>query len=140
MAKDWELPKQYAYNVYHSTQGLVISSIFIIIFILFFDLSEIASIWAISMLFIHLLVHIWHLFKIKETKASKILVYLAILTISGTIILAYNYMSKHIDNIWYLIVWSFIFAFILEICLRLLMWREIKWQTKKWLLNNLLKK
>jgi amino acid transporter len=131
MAKNWELPKQYSYNVYHSTEWLVISSIFIIIFILFFDLSEVASIWAISMLFIHLLVHIWHLFKIKETKASKILIYLAILTISTTIILAYNYMSKHIDNLWYLIIWSFILAFLIEISLRLFTWREINKQTDK---------
>jgi len=138
MAKNWELPKQFKTWIFNSTEWLLISSIIISVIILFFDLSLIASVWAISMLFIHLLVHIWHLFVIKNTKASKILIYSAIITILITIILAYSYTSKHVDNLWYLFSWSLLFAFICEIFLRLSNWRIIKWQSKqKWFLNFL---
>ncbi len=132
MAKNWQLPKQFKTWVFYSTEWLIISSIIIWIFILFFNLWAIASIWAIAMLFIHLLVHIGHLFVIKNTKASKILIYLAIVTISITIYLAYSYTSQKIDNIWYLFSWSVLFAFFCEICLRLTTWRIVKKQFDKW--------
>ena len=128
MAKNWELPKIYTRRIYNNNEWLVISSLFIIAFILFFDLSSIASIWAVSMLFIHLIVHIWHLFKIKHTWASKFLVYLAILTITLTIIISYNYMSGKIPNIWYMLLGSVVFAFLIEVTLRLLTKRVIKKQ------------
>jgi len=118
-------------NVFHSTEGLIISSIIISIFIFFFNLGAIASIWAIAMLFIHLLVHIGHLLVIKNTKASKILIYLAILTISITIYLAYSYTSKHINNLWYLFTWSLVLAFFIEILLRLVTWRIVKKQINR---------
>ena len=126
MAKNWTLPKVYKKNIYNSNEWLLISFIFIWICIIFFDLSAIASIWAISMLFIHLLVHIWHLFKIKETKASKVLIYTTIIVITLTIILAYSYSSKHINHIWYLLLASFVLAFVIEIILRLTLNRTIK--------------
>ncbi len=131
MAKNGQLPKKFKTWVFHSTEGLIISSIIISIFILFFNLWAIASIWAIAMLFIHLLVHIGHLFVIKNTKASKILIYFAIITISITIYLAYSYTSKYINNIWYLFTWSLIFAFLTEIFLRLFTGRVIKKQINK---------
>jgi len=136
MSKNWELPKQFKTWIYNSTEWLIISSVIISFFILFFDLSLIASVWAISMLFIHLLVHVWHLFVIKNTNASKVLVILAIITIFITIILAYIYTSKHVSNFWYLLSGSLLFAFICELFLRLTTWRVIKWQSnKKWFLN-----
>jgi len=131
MAKNWQLPKKFKTWVFHSTEGLIISSIIISIFIFFFNLGAIASIWAIAMLFIHLLVHIGHLLVIKNTKASKILIYLAILTISITIYLAYSYTSKHINNLWYLFTWSLVLAFFIEILLRLVTWRIVKKQINR---------
>ena len=119
MAINWELPKKYTYWIFHSNLWLLISWLIIIIFILFFDLSEIASIWALSMLFIHLIVHIGHLFVIKKTKASKILLYLAIFTISLVIYFAYNYTATKINNLWYMIFSLILFSFILEVFLRL---------------------
>ena len=82
MAKNGELPKVYKRNVWHSSEGLIISTLILIAFVLFFNLSEIAAIGSISILFIHALVHIGHLLKIKETQASKTIIVLAILTIA----------------------------------------------------------
>ena len=136
MAKNGELPKVYERNVWHSSEGLVVSTVILIAFVLFFDLTEIAAIGSISILFIHALVHIGHLLKIKETKASKFLVILAIITITLAIILALQYTSKHIPDVGYFIAGGFVLAFIIEIGLRLLTNRVVTKQTNKNLLKN----
>jgi len=136
MAKNGELPKVYERNVWHSSEGLVVSTVILIAFVLFFDLTEIAAIGSISILCIHALVHIGHLLKIKETKASKFLVILAIITITLAIILALQYTSKHIPDVGYFIAGGFVLAFILEIGLRLLTKRVVKKQTNRNLLKN----
>ena len=53
MAKNGELPEVYERNVWHSSEGLIVSISIIILFVLFFDLNEIAAIGSISILFIH---------------------------------------------------------------------------------------
>ncbi len=131
MAKNGELPKVYERNVWHSSEGLVISTFLIIMFVLFFKLDEIAAIGSISILFIHALVHIGHLFKIEKTGASKVLVVLAIITIITAIVLALMYTSKHIPNVGYFIAGGFVLAFMLEIGLRLITKRVILKQIKK---------
>ena len=128
MAKNWELPKEFERWVFHSTEWLIISSILISVMILFFDLWTIASVWAISMLFIHLIVHIWHFRIIRKTKASKFLVWLAIIVIIATIILASNYSSNHIDNFWIILWWSVFIAFLTEMILKFFTWRVINRQ------------
>jgi len=129
MAKNGELPKIYQRNVWHSSEGLILSTIILIAFVLFFDLTEIAAIGSISILFIHALVHIGHLLKIKDTKASKFLIILAIVSITLAIILALNYTSKHIPNVGYFIAGGFVLAFAIEIGLRLMTKRVISPQT-----------
>ncbi len=131
MAKNGELPTVYERNVWHSSEGLVISTLFIILFVLFFKLDEIAAIGSISILFIHALVHIGHLFKIEKTGASKVLVVLAILTIVIAIILALMYTSKHIPHVGYFIAGGFVLAFVLEVTLRLITKRIV---SKQWVL------
>jgi hypothetical protein len=91
--------------------------------------NEIAAIGSISILFIHALVHIGHLLKIKETKASKLLIVLAIITIAIAIVLALNYTGKYIANVGYFIAVGFIIAFIIEIGLRLTTKRVVTKQT-----------
>ncbi len=130
MAKNGELPEVYERNMWHSSEGLIISTIFLICFVLFFRLDEIAAIGSISILFIHALVHIGHLLKIEKTGASKILIGLAILTIVIAIVLALSYTSKHIPNVGYFISAGFVLAFILEIGLRLTTKRVILKQIK----------
>ncbi len=129
MAKNGDLPEVYERNVYNSTEGLIISTVFLILLILFFNLQEIAAIGSISMLFIHALVHIGHLLKRKYTGASATLLILAIVTMFIAIILALQYTSKHIPNVGYYIAIGFILAFLIEICLRILTKRTIKKQT-----------
>ncbi len=125
MAKNGELPKVYERNVWHSSEGLIVSTIILIAFVLFFDLTEIAAIGSISILFIHALVHIGHLLKIKQSGASKTLVLLAILTIGIAIVLALSYTSKHIPHVGYFIAGGFVVAFLLEIALRLITKRVV---------------
>jgi len=131
MAKNGELPTEYTRNIWHSSEGLIISTLILIAFVLFFNLNEIAAVGSISILFIHALVHIGHLFKIEQTKASKFLIVLAILTIAVAIILALNYTAKHIPNVGYFIASGFVLAFIIEIGLRFFTKRVIKIQTGK---------
>jgi len=128
MAKNGELPEIYKRNVWHSSEGLIVSTVILIIFVLFFKLNEIAAIGSISILFVHALVHIGHLFKIKESGASKSLVVLAILSIIVAIVLALNYTHQHIPNVGYFIAGGFVLAFVIEIILRLLNSRVISKQ------------
>ncbi len=137
MAKNGELPKVYKRNVWHSSEGLIVSTIILIAFVLFFDLTEIAAIGSISILFIHALVHIGHLLKIKDTKASKFLVILAIVTIAVAIVLALNYTSKHIPDVGYFIAGGFVLAFVIEIGLRLMTKRVISPQTSHSVFENI---
>ena len=130
MAKNGELPKIYERNVFHSTEGLIVSTVILILFSLFFDLTQIATIGSISVLFVHLIVHIGHLLKINSTKASKLLVSLAIVAILTTIILALNYTSKHIPNVGYFIAGGFALSFAIEVSLRGFTKRVIKKQIK----------
>jgi amino acid transporter len=131
MAKNGELPKVYRRNVWHSSEGLIISTVILIAFVLFFNLNEIAAIGSISILFIHALVHIGHLLKIKETKASKFLLVSAILTIALAIVLALNYTSKHIPNVGYFVAGGFVLAFLIEMGLRMTTKRVISGQSLK---------
>ncbi len=136
MAKDGELPEIYERNVWHSSEGLIISTIMIIVFVLFFKLDEIAAIGSISILFIHALVHIGHLLKIDETKASRTLIVFAILTIAVAIVLALQYTSKHIPNVGYFIATGFVLSLVIEIGFRLITKRVISKQTR----NNMFQK
>jgi len=131
MARNGELPKVYERNIWHSSEGLIVSTVILILFVIFFDLSEIAAVGSISILFIHAFVHIGHLLKIKKSGASRVLVSLAIITIIIAIILALSYTSKHIPNVGYLIASGFVLAFILEIALRLITKRVVLAQIKE---------
>ena len=137
MAKNGELPEVYERNVWHSSEGLIVSTIMLIFFVLFFDLTEIAGIGSISILFIHALVHIGHLLKIKETKASLALILIAIVSIVSAIVFALNYTSKHIPSVGYYIAIGFVLAFAVEIMFRLITKRVIIRQSKNILIEKM---
>jgi amino acid transporter len=137
MAINGELPRVYQRNVWHSTQGLVVSTIILIIFVLFFDLTEIAAIGSVSILFVHGLVHIGHLLKINETKASKFLIILAILGTFAAIVLALQYTSKNIPSVGYYVAGGFMLAFLIEILLRMLTHRVVHKQTERGILKKI---
>ncbi len=137
MAINGELPRVYQRNVWHSTQGLVVSTMIMILFVLFLNLTQIAAIGSISILFIHALVHIGHLLKIEETKASKFLIILAILGSAAAIILALQYTSRHIPSVGYYIAGGFVLAFIIEILLRMTTKRVVHKQTERGILKKI---
>ena len=85
LAKLGELPSAFARPIAHSREGLVLSSFIIIMLAVFFDLSSIAAIGALSMLIIHMTVHIGHLRLLGETGAMPALVVLAIAANAGAI-------------------------------------------------------
>ncbi len=125
LAKEGNLPEIYEYNVFHSNEGLIISTLLIIPMILFFNLSEITSAAAISMLIIQAVVHIGHLKVIKYTRAKKIFVIFAFILMILVALLTgfYNYKTSPIV-IWYLIG-IFITGFLVEILLRKINKRKI---------------
>lgn len=130
MARNGELPEVYEHNVWHSSEGLIVSTIIIIIMVITLKLNEIAAIGSISILFIHALVHIGHFRKIEQTKASKTLVVLAIISISVAIMLALYYTSEHIPNVGFFLIGGLGLSVIIEIGLRVITKRVIIKQTR----------
>jgi len=126
LAKLGELPAAFAKPIGHSREGLVISALIIIVLTIFFDLSSIAVIGALSMLIIHMTVHIGHLRLLHETGASRILIVLAIFT-NGVAILLGGYHLGTTSPI--LLLWIgafFVLAFSTEVVLNRLTGREIQ--------------
>ncbi|GAX87435.1 conserved hypothetical protein [Lebetimonas natsushimae] len=135
LAKNGELPKEYEYNVFHSTEGLLISVILIIPLILFLNLTEITTVAALSVLIIQGIVHLGHLKLYHRTDANKYLIFLAFFLMFLVVILTIYYNTKKdISIVWYLTA-SFIFAFAIEFVLRKITHRKI---TKQ--IHNIYKK
>ncbi len=99
LAKDGELPEVFGEPIGHSREGLVISGVFIVVLSLLFDLSEIAAIGSISILFVHAVTHIGHLKLAKETGGSRVLVFLAAALSLLAMILALVYASHQSGHI-----------------------------------------
>lgn len=94
LAKKGELPGEFSKPIAHSREGLVISSLIIAFLAVFFDLSSIAAIGALSMLLIHMSVHIGHLRLLHQTGASRVLVALAALASGGAALLGGYHLSR----------------------------------------------
>ncbi|NPA81039.1 MAG: amino acid permease [Epsilonproteobacteria bacterium] len=128
LAKKGELPKIYEYNVFNSTEGLIVSAFLMIPMILFLNLDEIATIAAIIVLLIQGFVHFGHLFKYKETKASPILVTLAGIGSFTAAGFALVYTHHKMPAVGWYVIGAFFLAYFLEIFLRLFTNRTIKKQ------------
>lgn len=126
LAKDGELPSAFGKPIAHSKEGLVISGIFIIISLLLFDLSEIAAIGSISILFIHTATHLGHLKLLPETGASKLLVVLAALFSFVAMLLALIYIAKQSDHVISILIGFTLVAISTEILLQKITKRKIK--------------
>ncbi|WP_432696101.1 APC family permease [Marinobacterium sp. YM272] len=126
MAKDGELPAEFGKPIGHSREGLIISGFLIIISLLLFDLSEIAAIGSISILFIHTVTHIGHLKLIAETGASRALVIVAIVFSVSAMILALDYVLKTADHVVSILIGFVVVAVVTEIALRIITRRELK--------------
>lgn len=128
MAKEGELPKHYSYNVFHSYEGLIISAILIIPMILFFDLSQVTTVAAVSVLIIQGVTHIGHLRNIKETGANVWAVAAAVFSMFAVAALTLFYIGRHAPEILYFLGAAFILAFVTELLLRLFTQRIISRQ------------
>ena len=126
LAKDGELPEVFGEPISHSREGLVISGILVIVLAVLFDLSEIAAIGAISVLFVHAVTHIGHLRIISKTGASYILVIFAIVLCLAAMVLALVYVSKQSNQIIFVLLSFLGIAVTTEIVLQKTNKREVK--------------
>jgi hypothetical protein len=126
LAKDGELPEAFGVPISHSREGLVISGILVIILALLFDLSEIAAIGAISVLFVHAVTHIGHLRIISKTGASYILVVFAIILCLAAMVLALIYVSKQSSQVGFVLLGFLAIAASTEFILKKTNKREVK--------------
>jgi amino acid transporter len=94
LAKDGELPEAFGVPVAHSREGLLISGILVAILSVLFDLSQIAAIGSISILFVHAVTHLGHLKLVTQTQASRLLVLLAAVFSLVAMLLALVYISQ----------------------------------------------
>ncbi len=129
LAKEGNLPKLYTYNLHSSYEGLIVSGLIIIPMIFFLNLSQITTIAALVVLIIQGLVHVGHLFKIKDTGANLFLVLSAALSMFGIAGLTIYYTStKDMPMIGLYILFAFLLAFIVEVVLRLTTKRVVSQQ------------
>jgi amino acid transporter len=126
LAKDGELPSAFRRPIAHSSEGLVISGLLIILSSLLFELSEIAAVGSISILFIHAITHLGHLKMLTETGASKVVVLLAALFSLSAMLLALIYVSKQSGNVVNLLIGFVVVAATMETSLQLTTNRKIK--------------
>ena len=126
LAKDGELPSVFGKPIAHSREGLVISGCLIIILSLLFDLSDIAAIGSISILFVHTITHIGHLKIVSETGAARLLVLLAAIFSLLAMALALVYVSKESPHVVTILAGFIIVAVTIEIVLQTVMHKKIK--------------
>ena len=125
LAKNGELPEVFGAPIGHSREGLVISGFAIIILTLLFDLSEIAAIGSISILFIHAVTHIGHLKLTSETGASRTLVLLAAALSLSAMTLALIYISHQSGHVVMVLIGFALVAITAEILLQKIRHREV---------------
>lgn len=99
LAKDGELPQVFGEPIAHSREGLVISGFLVVVLSLLFDLSQIAAIGSISILFVHAVTHLGHLKLTRETRASRLLVLIAAIFTLLAMGLALQYVSQHSSSV-----------------------------------------
>ena len=128
LAREGNLPEAYDRNIFHNTEGLVISAVLIVPVILFFNLAQIATIAAIAVLLIQGFTHSGHLLKYKKTGGNRWWILAAVTGSFGAAAFAVVYASGSMPYIAYYIVGIFFLAFVFEVLLRLFSDRKIEKQ------------
>jgi amino acid transporter len=126
LAKDGELPQEFGVPIAHSREGLIISGVLIIVLSLLFDLTDIAAIGSISVLFIHGITHIGHLKVISKTGASYILVLIAAFLCFAAMALALFYVVGKTAQVGWVLLGFLLVAGATEIFLQKIYKREVK--------------
>ncbi len=128
LAREGNLPAAYDRNVFHNTEGLIISALLIVPVILFFNLAQIATIAAIAVLLIQGFTHSGHLLRYKKTGGNRWWILAAVFGSFGAAAFAIVYASGSMPYIVYYIFGIFFLAFIFEVLLRLFSDRKIEKQ------------
>ena len=129
LAKDGELPAAFGQPIARSREGLIISAALIILMGHAFDLSEIAAVGSITILIVHLMVHLGHLRLLHETGASPTLVVMAVMLVFMAIVFAALYALQTLPHILWLVTGSLVAAMVIEIFLHRLTGRRIQTRT-----------
>jgi len=129
LAREGELPEAFGEPIGHSREGLVISSAIIIFLALFFDLSEIAAIGALSMLIIHMVTHIAHLKLLPDTGARRGPVLSAIALNATAVVLGGYHLGRASPGLFLWIAGFFLLAFVLELFFHRLAKRSVLTRT-----------
>ena len=128
LAKEGNLPKIYEYNIFRSSEGLVVSALLIVPMILFMNLGQITTVAALVVLIVQGVVHLGHLLKIRETGASRPLIMAAVLLSFGVAILTLAYTRHKMPDVPYYLLGAFAFAFFAEVILRFINGRIVRRQ------------
>ena len=104
----------------------MISGILVIVLSLLFDLTEIAAIGSISVLFVHAVTHIGHLKVISKTGASYLLVLIAALLCLAAMALAIFYVLGKSGQVGLVLLGFLLVAGATEIFLQKIYKREVK--------------
>ena len=126
LAKDGELPQAFGRPIAHSREGLVISVLFMIGFVLWLDLGQIAAVGSISVLIVHAITQLGHLRRVGQTGASRLLVIAALLATVSAIGLAVYYSSRTSPFIVYAVIGFLVLSFVMEYLLRGLTGRRVR--------------
>jgi amino acid transporter len=129
LAKEGELPTAFGQPMGRSREGLIISAGLVILLGHAFDLSEIAAVGSITVLIVHLLVHLGHLRLLRETGASPTLVITAFVLILSAIVFASLYALQALPHILWLVAGSLVLALGMEVLLHRLTGRRIQTRT-----------
>jgi len=129
LAKEGELPAAFGEPIGRSREGLLISAGLIILLGHALDLSEIAAVGSITVLIVHLMVHLGHLRLLRETGASATLVLTAIVLILVAIVFASVYALQTLPHVLWLVAGSLAAAASLEMLLHRLTGRRIQTRT-----------
>ena len=125
MAKDGQLPGFFAKEIGNTREGLLVTVLLSAVLIIFLNLSQIAAVGSITVLFIHSVTHLGHLRVIKQTKASKFWVITALLVTLAVIVLFLIYSIQVSFTILYLFMGLLALSFLIELVLRLITHRKV---------------
>jgi amino acid transporter len=129
MAKDGQLPPRFGLQRKHragGTQGLVISSLIIMLLAVFFNVSAIASIGSAVSLAIFALLTIAHLRLAKETGASKFVLVIALIaTVAAILLFCWNTLLTA-PQTFVILIAVIILAWVVEAIWRAISKREVK--------------
>jgi amino acid transporter len=125
LAKEGELPSEFGEPIGHSREGLLISGFLVMLLALFLDLSQIAVLGSISILFVHGITHLGHLRIISQTGASKPMVVIAAGLSFLAMLLTLYYQSQQSLGVIWMLVSFVVFSILVEYLLQKFANREI---------------